>query len=340
MKAMVLAAGLGTRLRPLTDTCPKPLLPLMGQPLLAHVLRFLQQQGVSEVVINMHHQAARLQQWLATGAPRGLRLHLSHETQLLGTAGALKRVAALLRDAPFLVVNADVLIDLDLRAVWHWHRQQQALVTLVVRPDAAARAYGAVLVAASGRVVQISGRPPRPAPAAARETIFTGVQVLSPEVLEAIPATGAVSTTRDVYPALLAAGQAVLAYEHTGYWLDAGVPARYLQAHWDLLAGRRGWGWLAALPAATTVVHAHQPPPHAGLVPPVVLGAGTELAPGARVGPYAVLGAACRVAAGARIAYSVLGDGVQVGAAAHLHGCIVAAGARVPAAATCSGVVA
>jgi NDP-sugar pyrophosphorylase family protein len=332
---MILAAGLGTRLRPLTDVCPKPLLPLLLQPMLAHVLEQLQQQAVHEVVINLHHHAAQLGRWLGDGRQWGLRLHLSYEPEILGTAGGIKRVEAWLREAPFLVLNADVLIDLDFREVWQWHCQRGALVTMVVRPDPAARAYGAVVVDAAARVLQINGRP-AVGHMAGQETVFTGIQIVAPAVLDRIPPGRSVSTTAEVYPDLLAQGEAVYGYCHTGYWMDIGVPARYLQAHWDMLDGALGYQWVARLPPGSRVVlqgHAA----HLGLagvtvIPPVVLGAGVTLGPGACVGPYAVLGAGCQVDAGAVIRQSVLGERVQVHHQVQVEHCILGTGMHVPAA--------
>ena len=138
MKAMILAAGLGTRMRPLTDYCPKPLLPLLLQPMLDHTLAQLQRYGIRDVMINLHHHAEQLAAWLGDGSRWDVHLSLSFEPEILGTAGALKRVEPWLRDAPFLVLNADVLLDVDLHALEHWHCQHQALVTMVVRPDPAA----------------------------------------------------------------------------------------------------------------------------------------------------------------------------------------------------------
>ena len=338
MQAMILAAGLGTRMRPLTEHCPKPLLPLLLQPILDHILAQLARQGIHDVIMNLHHHANQLAQWLGDGSRWGVHLSLSFEPEILGTAGALKRVAPLLRDAPFLVLNADVMIDLDLQALWHWHCQRQALVTMVLRPDPAARSYGAVIVDADDRVRLINDRPSGRGAVTGQETMFACVQVVDPQVLERIPADGFITTTADVYPALIEHNEAVYGYLYTGYWMDIGVPERYLQAHWDLLDGVLGDAWVQRLPAGSRVVwRPDEMPPRAPgltLVPPVVLGPDVELAPDVCLGPYAVLGAGCRLAHGARVRDSVLWDGVQVGAGAQVRGCTLATAVRVPAAAS------
>jgi NDP-sugar pyrophosphorylase family protein len=338
MKAMILAAGLGTRMRPLTDRCPKPLLPLLLQPMLDHILAQLSRQGIHDVIINLHHHAEQLAQWLGDGSRWGAHLSLSFEAEILGTAGALKRVEPLLRDAPFLVLNADVMINVDLQALWHWHCQHQALVTMVLRPDPAARSYGAVIVDTDDRVRLINGRPSSSVTVPGQETMFACVQVVDPRVLERIPPDCFSTTTADVYPALIEHNEAVYGSLYTGYWMDIGIPERYLQAHRDLLDGVLGDAWMQRLPAGSRVVlHPHDMPqtaPGVTLLPPVVLGPAVELAPDVRLGPYAVLGTGCRLARGAVVHDSVLWDGVQVGAAAQVRGCVLATDVQVPAAHT------
>jgi mannose-1-phosphate guanylyltransferase len=338
MKAMILAAGLGTRMRPLTDHCPKPLLPLLLQPMLDYILGQLSRYSIRDVIINLHHHADQLARWLGDGSRWGVHLSLSFEPEILGTAGALKRVEPLLRDAPFLVLNADVLIDLDLQALWHWHCQRQALVTMVLRPDPAARSYGAVIVDANDRVRLINGRPATHMTATGQETMFACVQVVDPQVLECIPPDCFSMTTSDVYPALIERHAAVYGYCYSGYWMDIGTPERYLQAHWDLLDGALGDTWIQRLPAGSRIMlrsdDAPLTAPGVTFIPPVVLGPDVALAPDVCLGPYAVLGTACRLASGAVVRDSVLWDGVQVGAGAQVRSCTLATGAQVPAAST------
>jgi NDP-sugar pyrophosphorylase family protein len=325
-------------MRPLTDHCPKPLLPLLLQPMLDHTLAQLPRHGIRDVIINLHHHADQLARWLGDGSRWGVQLSLSFEPEILGTAGALKRVEPLLRDAPFLVLNADVLMDVDLQALWRWHCQRQALVTMVLRPDPAARSYGAVIVGADERVQLINGRPSTHVPATGEETMFACVQVVDPQVLERIPPDGFSMTTSDVYPALIERHEAVYGYRYTGYWVDIGAPERYLQAHWDLLDGVLGDTWIQRLPAGSRVVlrldDVLPVAPGVTLVPPVVLGPDVELALDVHVGPYTVLGAGCRLASGAVVRDSVLWEGVQVGEGAQVRGCALATGVQVPAAST------
>ncbi len=342
MRAMILAAGLGTRLRPLTEACPKPLLPLMLQPMLGHLLDQLRGYGIRDIAINMHHHASQLQQWLGDGSRWGVRLHLSYESEILGTAGGIKQVETFLRNGPFLVINGDVLVDLDFRAVWEWHCQHEALVTMVVRPAPNARQYAPVLVDAQGHVLQINGHPQLRTTSPSRETIFTGIQVISPQVLERIPQGRFSSTTADVYPALVT-DKAVRGYSHSGYWMDIGVPTRYLQAHWDLLDGCLGDQWHTRLPAGSqaflTDRRNRQDVSQAVIIPPVVLGRDIQLAPGACVGPYAVLSPRCRVGADAEIRESIVWEGAHIAPQAKIIRSILGKNVYIPAGNMVNGVV-
>jgi mannose-1-phosphate guanylyltransferase len=205
---------------------------------------------------------------------------------------------------------------------------------MVLRPDPAARSYGAVIVDADDRVRLINGRPSTNMPATGQETMFACVQVVDPQVLKCIPPDCFIMTTSDVYPALIERQAAVYGYYYSGYWMDIGTPERYLQAHWDLLDGALGEAWLQRLPAGSHVVlHPDDAPPTAPgvtLIPPVVLGPDVVLAPDVCLGPYAVLGTGCRLASGAVVRESVLWDGVRVGAGAQVRSCTLDAGVQVP----------
>lgn len=326
MRAMILAAGLGTRLRPLTQAIPKPLLPLMFRPLLGCLIEQLREHGIRDIAINLHHHATQLRDWLGDGRRWDVRLHLSEEPIILGTAGGIKEVENFLSASPFLVINADIITALNFRALWAWHCRQKALVTMVLRPDATARQYGPVIVDPQGQVLQINGHPPSPAPPLGQETIFTGIQIISPQVLERIPKGIFSSTTADIYPALVEQG-AVRGFVDTSYWIDIGVPARYLQAHWDLMNGHLGKAWLGKLSSDAKVYldggsssTDHLP---GAITPPVVLHHDVHIEPGARVGPYAVLGAGCSVGARAEIHHSIALENVHIAPSATISNSIL-----------------
>lgn len=334
MKVMILAAGMGTRLHPLTEICPKPLVPLMLQPMLGHLLTQLRQYHVREVVINLHHHADQLRQWIGDGRQWGFeQIHLSYEPEILGTAGAIKQAEAVLRDAPFCVINADVLSDVDLAAVWQWHGQRQAAVTMVLRPDPEAHRYGPVVVDGDSRVCHINGRPETKAHLSGEVLMFTGIQVLSPEIFADIPSGQCISTAAETYPMLIGKEAGVYGYRHDGYWMDIGVPTRYRQAHWDMLDGVFTSGSRVYPEGTHMISHVEDTPAswvHATIKPPVVIGPDVELAANACIGPYAVIGPGCRLEAGTRVCESVLWDGVRVEAGTQVERCILGTGVVVP----------
>ncbi len=334
MKVMILAAGMGTRLHPLTEICPKPLVPLMLQPMLGHLLAQLRQYHVDEVVINLHHHADQLRQWVGDGRQWGFQqIHLSYESEILGTAGAIKKAEGVLGDGSFCVINADVLADIDLAAVWQWHHQHQAVVTMVVRPDPDAHRFGPVVVDGDNRVCHINGQPETKSDLTGEVLMFTGIQVVSPQIFAEIPPGQCLSTAAETYPKLIANGAAVYGYRHNGYWMDVGVPTRYRQAHWDFLDGVFTGG-RALVPGGARVIRGAEDVPaswDAIIQPPVVVGPDVKFAVGARLGPYAVIGPGCQLEAGARVRESVLWDGVRVEANAQVDRCILGTDVVVPA---------
>jgi NDP-sugar pyrophosphorylase family protein len=222
-RAMVLAAGRGTRLAPLTDTTPKPLVPVAGRPMLEHLLAFLRAGGIEEVVINLHHLGHRIQAHVGDGARFGLRVRYSVEDPILDTGGGIKRAEPLLAGEPFVVANGDSLLEVPLRDLVEFHRARGGVATLALRPDPAAAQYGVVEVDAADRVRRIVGLPPDASPAP-RRLMFPGLQVLEPEVFRWMDAGAAFSVTRVTYPRLLAARRPVFGWETPARWVTIDTP--------------------------------------------------------------------------------------------------------------------
>jgi NDP-sugar pyrophosphorylase family protein len=235
MKAMILAAGFGTRLRPLTDRLPKALLPVAGIPLIEWNLRLLRRHGISDVVINLHHLGTRIEQHLGDGTRFGLRLSYSREPIILGTGGGIKQVEPFFGGEPFLVLNGDTLLEVDLDALVRFHRERGALATMVVRADPDPDRWGAVEVDEGQGVVRIGGRG-RKEPIPAEKRMFAGVHVMHPGLLVSVPC-GRESSIIDAYVRELENGAVIAAFEMTGYWSDVGTPERYAQAQRDADAG-------------------------------------------------------------------------------------------------------
>lgn len=237
MKAMVLAAGRGERLRPLTDTLPKPLIPVAGRPLIHHTLRYLRAAGVEEAVINLHHLGDQIQAFVGDGRSWGLRVRYSRERLLLGTGGGIQQVASQLCDGTFAVMNADVVVDLALADVVRFHRRNGAVATLVLRRDPEVERYGAIEVDGYGRVRQIVGRLPVPR-GPWTKLMFTGIHILEPSVFDHMPTNKTVFSIIDVYLEMVRSGERVLGYEMTGFWTDLGTPERYEAFRRGLEEGR------------------------------------------------------------------------------------------------------
>jgi NDP-sugar pyrophosphorylase family protein len=232
-KGMVLAAGLGTRLRPLTDTQPKALIEVGGRPMVEYPLRMLAAAGVEEVVVNLHHLAEQIRTVLGDGSRYGLRIRYSPEDPILDTGGAVLRARPLLGDEPFVLANCDALLDPDLVEAWKSHCDRGALATLIVRADAEADRYGSLDLDSSGRVRRFLGRPARVSEALERR-MFCGVHLISPGIFMHMPGSGAFSITRDVYLPLVESGARLFGFEHLGYWRDLGTIDSLSRARADM----------------------------------------------------------------------------------------------------------
>jgi len=227
MRAMILAAGKGERLRPLTDTMPKPLVPVGGRPLIEYTLALLRRHGIREVVVNLYYLGALIEAHLGDGSKWGMEIVYSRETTLLGTGGGIKNAAPFLQGGPFVVINADILVGVDLDEVVRFHHHCKALATMVLREDEDVDSYGAIGIDEQGRVRQFLGSPSWGGPAL-RRLMFTGVHIMDPRIFDYMLAEEApFSITEKTYPALLRAGEPVFGYQMTGFWIDVGSLARY-----------------------------------------------------------------------------------------------------------------
>ena len=239
MKAMILAAGLGTRLRPLTNTIPKPLLPVSGKPLIVWNLLLLRQHGIYDVMINLHYLGHMIQEELGDGADWGMRVSYSQEPVILGTGGGLKAAASFFEDEDFLVLNSDTLIEVDLGQMLRLHASWNARATMVLREDPHAERWGVIETTHDNRVLTINGRGRHglPSQEMIKKRMFAGVHVLNPQMLAHCP-FGQSSSIIDAYVTELECGATIMGYIDSGYWSDIGTPERYVQAQEDAAAGR------------------------------------------------------------------------------------------------------
>ena len=332
-QAIILAGGQGTRLRPLTYTRPKPVVPLLNHPFLAYQLRLLRDHGVTDVILACSYRVDDVRAILGDGAALGTHLRYVIESEPLGTGGGVRNAADLARGTLF-VLNGDVLTDADLTAMRAFHAERAARATLYVTRVEHPRAYGLIETDGDGRIRAFREKP-GPTEPITTNVINAGIYLLDAALLTRIPAGRPVSIEREFFPALIADGTPVYAWEGPSYWRDIGSPAAYLDAQMDLLddrvrtsvapAGVRTRGAWIAVGASID--------PTAVIEGPSVIGAGVSVAGGARIGPRAVLGDGVRVAAGARIERSVVWDGTEIGKDARLEGCVIGSGGRIGAAA-------
>lgn len=318
MQALVLVGGEGTRLRPLTDSVPKPALTLVDRPFLAYMVEWLAQHGVDEVVLACGFLPDVLRAALGEREHEGTALTYVVEPERRGTAGAFRFAADELGERlgeRFLALNGDILCDLDLSALLRAHSEHGARATIALHPVADSSAFGLVERDADGAVLAFREKTGEPVPG----EVNAGAYVLDRSVLDLVPAGREVSIEREVFPRL-AGGEGLYALCLDGYWMDIGTPERYLQASWDILEGR---------------VRTRVRPTAPGLL----VGAGAEVDAGARIGPRAVVSPGCRVEAGAELTESVLLDGCRVGAGARVSGSILAPGVNVAPGAILAGTV-
>ncbi|MGZ8570599.1 MAG: sugar phosphate nucleotidyltransferase [Actinomycetota bacterium] len=320
MKAVILVGGEGTRMRPLTETTPKPLLPLVDRPGLDHVLDHLARHGVHEVVLSSPYLEATFHPFIESrhGDPA---ITWIVEDEPLGTGGAIVHALAALGDAPFFALNGDILTDLDLTEMATFHRERSAAVTIALHHVDDARAFGLVETDERARVLAFREKPTELMPG----DVNAGTYLIDPAVLRTWTSDHEISIEREIFPRVIADGHAVVGFPARAYWMDLGTPEKYLQAHFDLLEGKvRGVGypapWIAA--DADVEVRAH-------------LGRWVAVGPGARVAADAqvddsVLLPGSSVGDAARVLRSILGPGAHVGARATVVDCVLGAGAEAP----------
>jgi mannose-1-phosphate guanylyltransferase len=316
VQALILAGGEGTRLRPLTLTVPKPVVPLAGRPFIAYMIDWLRGHGIDDVIMACGFMAEGVRRVLGDGSSSGVRLRYIEEPEPLGTGGPL-RFAEDLLDERFFMLNGDVLCDFDLTAQLRHHELSGARATLALVGVEDPSAYGLVRLDSAGAVTGFLEKPD--AEQIDTNLVNAGAYILERDVLEFVGPPGtACSIERDVFPKLV--GRGLHGCPSTGYWLDIGTPERYLQATSELLAGRMGTDLGRAVRAAGA---AH--PPGNGIVTPALVGAGSVIADGATIGPDTVLGERVAVSAGVEIAGSTVFDGCRIGARTRISASILAA---------------
>ena len=325
MQALILVGGEGTRLRPLTLTTPKPVVPLVDRPFIRYMIDWLARHGVDDVVMACGFLAAGVRDVLGEGEGGGPRLRYVEEPEPRGTAGAMKFAERFLDDR-FLALNGDVLTDLDLTALMDLHAARGATATIALHPVEDPSAYGLVRRSDDGEIAEFIEKPK--AGEIDTDEVNAGAYVLEKSVLDLVPDGEEVSIEREVFPRLV--GNGLYGCRLEGYWMDIGTPERYLQATWDILERRVETDLSPKLGAGRALVDEDAAVSgDAGVEGPAVVEARARIAAGARVGPRAVVGSGSEVGERAAVEESVLMHGARVGAGADVRRAILAGGVAV-----------
>jgi len=320
VKAVILVGGEATRLRPLTPDVPKAMVPILNTSFLEYVFDYLIGYAVDEVIITQSQFAQPIYDYFGDGTRFGLKLHYAIEETQLGTAGAIKNTASYLDDT-FIGLNGDILTDLDLGAMIDFHRARGARATIALTPVEDPTHYGLVETDQTGRVGRFLEKP-RPEEVTTNQ-INAGTYILEPEVLDRIKPGVKVSIEREVFPAMLAAGEPVYAYASDAYWIDIGTPEKYLRINRDLLRG------LARVPSAVARHPlATRPPagaPRDAITGPLEVDAAAPVdAHGVTLRGQVVIGENSRVLSGSQVEDSVIWRGVNIGENVRLSRSIIA----------------
>jgi NDP-sugar pyrophosphorylase family protein len=321
MKAILLAGGRGTRLRPLTVHTPKPIVPIFNRPFLYYQLDLLKQvPEIDEVILSLNYQPRRIEEIFGEGDDLGVKLRYVVEPIPLGTAGAVRYAGDSLTES-VVVFNGDVLTDVDLAAVLALHRSRKAKATIVLAPVENPRAYGLVETDAAGNVRRFLEKPGEDDITC--NTINAGIYVLEPDTFDRIPKETAWSIERSFFPSLIERGETFVAYVCRGYWIDIGTPAKYLQVHRDIMdghysappfAGQANIAWVSPGARVEEGVELHGP---------CFVDEGAVIKTGARLMPYAVVGRQTHVDEGAVLEGSIVWANGWIGREAHVSGAIL-----------------
>jgi mannose-1-phosphate guanylyltransferase len=322
---MLLGAGLGTRLRPITYEVPKPMVPVLGRPVMEHILRLLERHGLRDVIANLHYFPDMIRDYFGDGSDDGVRLSYSYEPELLGTAGGVRNVRDFLGDETFLIISGDALTDIDLSGLCTRHREAGGIGTLALKPVDDPSQLGVAILGENGR---IQGFQEKPDPAEALSNLGScGIYVFEPEIFDYFPEQKFVDWAQDVFPTVLERDVPLYGHEIDDYWNDVGSIKEFRQGNFDALTGVVSVEFLGS--EIVSGLWAGDSSTLEGQVlmePPVYIGEGCRIRSDARLTGPVVLGDACTVGEGAVLSDVLVWPGTVVPAGAMLVGGI--AGAR------------
>ena len=322
MKAVVMAGGEGTRLRPMTASMPKPLLPIVNKPIMEHVLRLLKRHGITETVVTVQFLASLVRNYFGDGEDLGMVLHYATEDTPLGTAGSVKNAEGLLNDGTFLVISGDALTDFDLTDLVKFHHDKGALVTVCLTRVPDPLEFGITIVDDDGKVQRFLEKPTWGQ--VFSDTVNTGIYVMEPEVFEHVAAGESVDWSGDVFPRLLELGLPIYGYIAEGYWEDVGTHESYFRAQADVLSGKVEVDLDAfEVSPGVWVAEGADVHPEAMLRGPLFIGDYAKVEAGAELREFCVLGSNVVVKNGAFLHRAIVHDNVFIGPQTNLRACVI-----------------
>lgn len=325
MKAVIMAGGEGTRLRPVSSNRPKPMVRLFDKPVLEHIIELLKKNGINESCLTLRYMPQIVTDHFGDGSRFGITLDSRVEETPLGTAGGVKACEDFIGDEPFLVISGDAVCDFDLKKCIDFHNEKNAEVTIVLYAHPSPLEYGLVMAAPDGRVERFIEKPPWDK--VFTNLINTGIYIISAKVLKDIPENKTFDFAKDLFPALLAQNRGIYAYEATGYWCDIGSSEAYLQCGMDALSGKLSLD-IGAPETQQDVWSNSEIPQGVSIAPPCYIGGDVMIEPGASIGPFTILGEGSRIGKNAVISGSMI-DGAFIGNNVTSFGSVVCCGAAI-----------
>jgi len=324
MKAMVLAAGVGSRLDPLTTAVPKPLVPVANRPIMELILELLKRHGITEVFSNLHHLPDQLIRYFGDGSRIGMKLRFHHEEELSGDAGGVRACRAFLEDGTFIVLMGDLLTDADLTSIVAEHKKKGALATIGLKAVDDVSQFGVALTDDQGF---ITGFQEKPNPSEALSNLAsTGIYVFEPEIFEHIPGEGVYGFGRQLFPSLLEKGAPVLGFEFKSYWSDVGTINQYRLSNFDALEGRINVEFAGKQTPQGFLADGAVIESGCNIDGLLLLGKNSRLESGVEVRGRVIVGDDCVVGKNARLADSVIWAGSNVEPGAELHNSVIGRG--------------
>ena len=329
MRAVLMAGGSGTRLRPLTCDLPKPMVPILNRPIAEHIINLLKQHNITEIIATLYYLPDAMRDYFQDGSDFGVQMtYAVEEDQPLGTAGCVKNVDELLNDT-FVVLSGDSITDFDLSAAIRYHKQQGSKATLVLAKVPNPFEFGVVITDKDGRIQRFLEKPSTSE--IFSDTVNTGIYILEPEVLRYLPRNQESDFSKDLFPMLLEKQEPIYGFVANGYWCDVGHLMAYRDAQYEALERRvtLGLDYYHQISPGLWVGHNTTIAPSASIQPPVFIGDNCRIGPRSLIGAGTIIGDNVIIGSDADLKRPIIWNGSLIGDEVHLRACVIGRGARI-----------